>query len=168
MENGDYIRSPDNQFYDRLSAPVGGRPDPSSDLEEALRLSAEMYSHQDLDLEEVMLMSVQSYEQDQWLRQLVIQEEERVKEEDNRRQEDAEKRQDRFAKLVPLFYRLWKIDSQNRDVYEYVLAFIEAYKASEMDFIEVAPEFMDRLNKVSTSIRVDKASMEDLKTCFIL
>lgn len=164
MENGDYIRSPDNQFYDQLSAPIWGRRSTSnsdSDLEEALRLSADMYSHQDVDLDEIMLMSVQSHEQEQFMRELVIQEEERVKNE-------AKMRQDRFDKLVPLFYRLWKLDSQNRDVYEYVLAFIEAYKASEMDFIEVDPDFMDRLNKVSTLIRVDKALMDDLKTCFIV
>jgi hypothetical protein len=168
MDNEDYIRTPDDQFYDQLN----GSPSPvrtDSELEKVLKLSAEMYSNQELnlDLDEVMLMSVQSYEQDQLLRELTIQEEERVKSEEKMRQEEAEKRQGRFAKLVPVFSRLWKIDSQNRDIYEFVLAFIESYAANDMDFIEVEPSFMDGLNKVSTSIRVDKALMEDLKTCFI-
>lgn len=168
MDNGDYIRTPDDQFYDQLY----GSPSPvrtDSELEKVLKLSAEMYSNQELnlDLDEVMLMSVQSYEQDQLLRELTIQEEERVKSEEKMRLEEAEKRQGRFAKLVPVFSRLWKIDSQNRDIYEFVLAFIESYAANDMDFIEVEPSLMDGLNKVSTSIRIDKALMDDLKTCFI-
>lgn len=163
MSSNDYIRSPDNQFYDRLSAPVAVRPTTfDSELEEAIRRSAEVYEQQCADLEEVMLLSVKSYEQEQLMLRLIQEEDARAKE------EEQKKRRERFAKLVPVFSRLWRIDSENRDVYESVLAFIEAYKANEMDFIEVDREFMDRLNKVSTSIRLDNALMEDLKTCFIL
>ena len=146
-----------------------GRPTPlnipieqDDQLERVLRLSEEdMYYPTNVDeLEEAMRLSAQIYEEEQLLKQMMEMEEER-------KRVEMEARKNRFASLVPVFKRLAHVDAVNRDIYERLLEFIESYTQATVDVLELSQDTVERFKRIAGTIRADRALMDDLMNCIL-
>jgi hypothetical protein len=149
--------------------PVGTFPplnipiEQDAELTQALRLSEEELFHSEPvsdELEEAMRLSAQMYEEEQFLFQLMELEEER-------KRVEMETRKNRFASLVPVFKRLSHVDATNRDIYEQLLSFIESYTKATVDVLELPTGMSERFKRIAETIRADRTLMEDLMNCIL-
>jgi hypothetical protein len=152
--------------------PVGSFPplnipiEQDDELTRALRLSEEEMFHPTQpepvsdELEEAMRLSAQMYEEEQFLFQLMELEEER-------KRTEMEACKNRFASLVPVFKRLAHVDATNRDIYEQLLRFIESYSNATLDVIELPTGISERFKRIAGTIRADRTLMEDLLNCIL-
>jgi len=136
-----------------------------AELTRALRLSEEEMFHPRTEpvsdeLEEAIRLSAQMYEEEQMLIQC-------MEIEELRKREEMEARNNRFASLVPVFKRLAHVDAANRDIYELWLGFIEAYKTASLDVLEVPSDICERFKRIAGTIRVDRLLMEDFMSCIL-
>jgi hypothetical protein len=152
--------------------PVGSFPplnipiEHDAELTRALRLSEEELFRPTQpevvsdELEEAMRLSAQTYEEEQFLFQLMELEEER-------KRAEMEARKQRFASLVPVFKRLAHVDAANRDIYEQLLGFIESYSNATLDILELPTSMSERFKRITGTIRADRTLMEDLMNCIL-
>jgi hypothetical protein len=160
-------RKGSNRKADRR--PVGSFPplnipiEQDAELTQALRLSEEELFRPvpvSDELEEAMRLSAQIYEEEQFLFQLMELEEER-------KRAEMETRKNRFASLVPVFKRLAHVDATNRDIYEKLLEFIESYTKATVDVLELPTGMSERFKRIAETIRADRTLMEDLMNCIL-
>ena len=154
------VRMPDGVYYDQL---VGGDDNMENDDEDVewRRVMAEsVETDMDRQMELAMKMSVEVYEEERMMEEIM-----RMAEREEN--EKKEKREKRFVCLVPVFSRMAKMDEVNRDIYETLLQFIKAYCDGLLDFMELEMGQMERLKEMVKKMRVDKNAMEDLMTCFV-
>ena len=149
--------------------PVGSFPplnipiEQNDELTRALRISEEELFHPEPvsdELEEAMRLSAQMYEEEQFLFQLMELEEER-------KRVEYETRKNRFASLVPVFKRLAHVDATNRDIYEQLLEFIESYTKATVDVLKLPTGMSERFKRIAGTIRADRTLMEDLMNCIL-
>jgi len=160
MEKEDDIRMPDGAFYDQLVGTEAYVEENDGDMEWKRVMEESVETDIDRQMELAMKLSVEMYEEERMMEEIM-----RMAEKEEK--EKIEKREKRFVSLVPVFSRMAKMDEVNRDIYETLLQFIMAYRDGILDFMEIETGQMERLNVLVKKMRVDKNAMEDLMTCFV-
>jgi hypothetical protein len=142
MDNEDNIRQPDVVVSEQLLQDT--RSDYEKEIDEAIYLSCqEMREKEDLS---------RKYEE-QLLKDY---------------NEESNKRKQTFEKLLFDLHKVSKIDKEVRDIYDIIEPIIESYCAQYINKCELDVETYEKIFKLLSKVRTDKAAVEFLKTIIIM
>jgi hypothetical protein len=142
MDNEDNIRQPDVVVSEQLLQDT--RSDYEKEIDEAIYLSCqEMREKEDL---------ARKYEE-QLLKDY---------------NEESNKRKQTFEKLLFDLHKVSKIDKEVRDIYDIIEPIIESYCAQYINKCELDVKTYEKIFKLLSKVRTDKAAVEFLKTIIIM